>query len=77
MNLAANNLNENILMLNRVENESKKLIHYENFIEFLMHDLKKSSLDALPEIINYALEKGYEFKKIDKNTPIKHFKIAN
>ncbi len=47
-----------------------------NYI-ILMHDLKKSSLEALPEIIEYALKQGYEFKKIDENTPIAHFKIAN
>ena len=42
-----------------------------------MHDIKKSSLEALPEIIEYAQKKGYFFKKIDENTPVKHFKIAN
>ncbi len=39
----------------------------------LMHDIKKSTLNALPNIISYAKSKGYEFKVIDDKTPIKQF----
>lgn len=43
----------------------------------LMHDLKKNTLDALPEIIEYAKSVGYEFKPITTDTYPEHFKIAN
>ncbi len=45
----------------------------------LMHDLKKNTLDALPEIIEYAKSRGYKFKTLDNTaqSPIVHFKIAN
>ena len=43
----------------------------------LMHDIKKNTKLALPEIIDYALKKGYQFKKIDETTPVQHFKVAN
>ena len=47
-----------------------------NYI-ILMHDIKKNTLLALPEIIDYCKKNGYKLKKIDENTPIEHFKIAN
>lgn len=47
-----------------------------NYI-ILMHDIKKNTLDALPDIIEYAKGKGYIFKVIDDNTPVRHFRIAN
>lgn len=43
----------------------------------LMHDIKKNTLLALPEIIKYCKQNGYTFKRIDENTPVKHFQIAN
>lgn len=43
----------------------------------LMHDIKKNTLDALPEIIEYAQKKGYQFATITETTPVAHFKIAN
>ncbi len=43
----------------------------------LLHDIKQNTLKALPEIIDYGLSRGYTFKSIDENTPVKHFKIAN
>ncbi len=43
----------------------------------LMHDIKKNTLEALPEIITYAKEKGYIFKALDENVQAPHFKIAN
>ncbi len=43
----------------------------------LMHDIKENTKKALPEVIEYAKSRGYVFKAIDENTPVKHFKIAN
>lgn len=43
----------------------------------LMHDIKKNTIDALPEIINFALANGYTFDKITETSIIPHFKIAN
>ena len=42
-----------------------------------MHDIKKNTLKALPSVISYLKGRGYTFKAIDDNTPVKHFKIAN
>ena len=47
-----------------------------NYI-ILMHDIKKNTRDALPEIIEYAQRRGYTFSKIDENTPLKQFKPYN
>ena len=47
-----------------------------NYI-ILMHDIKKNTRDALPEIIEYAKSRGYVFRKIDENTPLKQFKPYN
>ncbi len=43
----------------------------------LMHDIKKNTIEALPEIIKYAKEKGYTFKSLNVDVPPVHFKIAN
>lgn len=43
----------------------------------LMHDIKKNTIEALPEIIKFALANNYKFDKITDNTNIPHFKIAN
>jgi len=43
----------------------------------LMHDIKKNTIKAIPEIIKFARANNYEFDKITEDTPIKHFKIAN
>lgn len=38
----------------------------------LMHDIKKNTVDILPEIIKYAKENGYSFSRIEEyNSPIK------
>ena len=54
----------------------KNLKDNANYI-ILMHDIKKNTRDALPEIIEYALQHGYKFSKIDENTPLKQFKPHN
>lgn len=43
----------------------------------LMHDIKKKTVEALPEIIEYAQNQGYEFKVLDENSPQVHLKIVN
>ena len=45
----------------------------------LMHDLidKKTTGEALPDIIKFAKENGYTFAKITKNTPQIHHHINN
>jgi len=59
-----------------IKNVKKSLKGDGNYI-VLMHDIKKNTLEALPEIIEYALSLGYEFKSLDENSPEIHFRIAN
>lgn len=50
-----------------------------DYIILLMHDTssKTTTVEALPEIIEYYLNKGYTFKPIDKTSFIYHQKIHN
>lgn len=43
----------------------------------LMHDIKKNTLAALPEIIEWAKGLGYSFNSLNENVNPPHFKIAN
>ncbi len=43
----------------------------------LMHDIKNYSVEAVPAIIEYCLEKGYSFKVLDETAPIVRFKPVN
>lgn len=43
----------------------------------LMHDIKKNTIKALPEVIEYAKTQGYQFSVIDSSTPIVHSRINN
>lgn len=43
----------------------------------LMHDIRKNTLEALPDIIEYAKACGYDFAAITEKTLAPHFKIAN
>lgn len=43
----------------------------------LMHDIKNSTVEAVPTIIKYAKNNGYTFKVIDETTPSVRFKPAN
>ena len=49
--------------------------HGDNIV--LMHDIKKSTLEALPSVLEYTKNLGYTFKVITENTTPKQFKIAN
>ena len=43
----------------------------------LMHDIKNSTVEAVPTIIRYAQNNGYTFKVIDETAPVVRFKPAN
>lgn len=43
----------------------------------LMHDIKKSTLYAIEDIINYALANGYTFETLNVNSPTVHHGINN
>lgn len=43
----------------------------------LMHDIKYSTVEAVPTIIRYAKNNGYTFKVIDETTPAVRFRPAN
>lgn len=49
------------------------------YINLLMHDSsnKQTTVDALPEIIEYYLSKGYEFKVIDEKAYVSHHNVNN
>ena len=43
----------------------------------LQHDIKDFSVDAVPEIIEWAFENGYCFDTLTKDGPIVHHAINN
>lgn len=43
----------------------------------LMHDIKSYSVEALEDIIVWALENGYTFRTVDESTPGFHYPIRN
>ena len=43
----------------------------------LMHDFKINSVKALPSIIEWGLENGYEFVGLTPESPTCHFKVKN
>lgn len=43
----------------------------------LMHDIKYSTVEAVPTIIRFAKNNGYTFKVIDESAPIVRFRPAN
>lgn len=43
----------------------------------LMHDIKYSTVEAVPTIIRYGLNNGYKFKVIDETTPTVRFRPVN
>lgn len=59
-----------------LKNIKKSLGENKEYI-ILMHDIRKNTLEALPEIIEYARACGYKFDKITETTNAPHFKIAN
>lgn len=43
----------------------------------LQHDTKLRSVDAVEQVIQYGLENGYKFNKLDETSPTAHHGIAN
>ena len=43
----------------------------------LMHDIKNTTVEAVPGIIKYGLDNGYEFAVIDESTPRVQFRPVN
>ena len=43
----------------------------------LQHDIKKYSVNAVDNIIEWGLKNGYTFKAMDKDTPMVHYKPNN
>lgn len=43
----------------------------------LMHDIKKPTLNAIEDIINYGLANGYTFETLDEFSPTVHHHISN
>lgn len=59
-------------------NNCRKVPH-SNAVVVLMHDAgdKRTTVEALPQIIAYYKEAGCKFAAIDANTPTVHQKVAN
>lgn len=69
---------------NKNDNSSKAIINnIKKYVKdngdyiILMHDIKKNTLEALPEIIEYLQNNGCKFSVLDENSVVTHFKIAN
>lgn len=58
-------------------NNFKKNLKGDGEYVVLMHDIKKNTLEALPEIIEITKKYGYKFSKLDENSPTEHLKIVN
>ena len=43
----------------------------------LQHDIKKFSVNAVDNIIEWGLANGYTFKAMDRDTPFVHYKPNN
>lgn len=43
----------------------------------LMHDIKRSTVEAVPRIIEYCLRNGYTFEVLDESSPAIRFRPAN
>lgn len=66
-NITANRILENVVRQNR--NRSTAVV--------LMHDIgKKADIEALPKVIDYYLEAGYEFQTLKPDSPVVVHKTA-
>lgn len=61
----------------QVANQVKKTIKPNRANIILMHDIKAHTVNAIPEIIEYAISKGYTFATINSETPPVHLNVAN
>ena len=55
--------------INQIKNKKVSIV--------LMHDIKRNTVNAIPQIIEYGLKNGYVFKALDENSPKVQFKPAN
>ena len=60
-------------------NKIKTSVYSKQSIVILMHDTAKktTTVDALPEVMEFLKSKGYEFCAIDDNTPQVHAPVRN
>ena len=75
---ALDGVNPNLSVSQLIKN-TKKIRGNENTAIILMHcnSNNKNTVKALPEIIKYYLDLGYEFKGITKDTPEYYYKFKN
>ena len=52
-------------------------IKNKNFSIVLMHDIKYNTVEAMPTIIEYCINNGYDFAVIDESTPKIQFAAVN
>lgn len=52
-------------------------VHKRNYSIVLCHDIKTSTLKALPSILETLTNEGYEFRVLTESSPTVHQKIAN
>ena len=68
-----------ILAADALVAQAKREIGSQEVVMLLMHDGagNEASVEALPEILRYCQEQGYEFRVIDETTPQFHHHINN
>ena len=59
-----------------VNNVKRYLTEYPHAV-VLMHETQLFSVNAVPEIIRYALSQGYEFRALDPSSPTVHHPLQN
>jgi peptidoglycan/xylan/chitin deacetylase (PgdA/CDA1 family) len=66
-------------LMNNVKTQTEKIESKTNCIVVLMHDsyYKKTTVEVLPEIIQYYKNKGYEFKTFDNITSDEYDDLIN
>lgn len=78
-NVSSGDADGNNIAVEKLTEKCKKVPTYTNTIIVLMHDtkMKRTTVDALPTIIENYKEMGYKFSAIDSTTPPVHHKVNN
>lgn len=78
-NVDSNDASANSVSAERIVSSVKKECSEDTYNVILMHDSasKETTADALPEIIEWALEEGYTFKAMEKGGPTIHQRVNN
>lgn len=78
-NVSSGDADGNNIAVEILTEKCKNVPNYTNTIVVLMHDtkMKRTTVDALPEIIENYKEMGYKFSAIDSTTPPVHHKVNN